>query len=99
MYQARHQQIVTTLTHQYADHLEIIPSAAGLHLTATAPSISSRELAVVLRRASEAGVQLLPLSMYAVDTPTQPGLVLGYGAIPTERVGEGLRRLRRCFHD
>jgi GntR family transcriptional regulator / MocR family aminotransferase len=50
-----------------------------------------------LRRASAAGVALLPLSMYAVDTPTRPGLVLGYGAIPTERLDEGLRRLRRSF--
>jgi GntR family transcriptional regulator / MocR family aminotransferase len=99
VYQARHQQIVTTLTHQFAGHLQVIPAAAGLHLTATAPGASSGELAAVLRRASAAGVQLLPLSMYGVDTPTQPGLVLGYGAIPTERIGEGLRRLRRCFHD
>jgi len=29
--------------------------------------------------------------------PGQPGLVLGYGAIPTARIEEGLRRLRRCF--
>jgi GntR family transcriptional regulator / MocR family aminotransferase len=99
VYQARHQQIVTTLTHQFAGHLQVLPAAAGLHLTATAPSVSSQELDVVLRRASAAGVALLPLSMYGVDTPTQPGLVLGYGAIPTERIGEGLRRLRRCFHD
>jgi GntR family transcriptional regulator / MocR family aminotransferase len=99
VYQARHQQIVTTLTHQFADHLQVLPAAAGLHLTATAPGASSGELAVVLRRASAAGVELLPLSMFGVDTPTQPGLVLGYGAIPTERIGEGLRRLRRCFLD
>jgi DNA-binding transcriptional MocR family regulator len=28
-----------------------------------------------------------------------PGLVLGYGAIPTDRIDEGLDRLRRCFED
>jgi GntR family transcriptional regulator/MocR family aminotransferase len=44
-------------------------------------------------------VALLPLSLYGVDAPTRPGLVLGYGAIPTERLDEGLRRLRRCFDD
>jgi hypothetical protein len=44
-------------------------------------------------------VELLPLSLYAVDTPPQPGLIIAYGAIPTDRIGEGLGRLRRCFDD
>jgi DNA-binding transcriptional MocR family regulator len=31
--------------------------------------------------------------------PTRPGLTLGYGAIPTERIEEGLRRLRTCVEE
>jgi GntR family transcriptional regulator/MocR family aminotransferase len=99
VYQARHQRIVEVLARQFAGLLEVVPSAAGLHLTAVARSASSRELDAVLRRASAAGVEVPPLSMYTVDTPAPPGLILGYGAIPTTRVTEGLRRLRRCFHD
>jgi GntR family transcriptional regulator/MocR family aminotransferase len=99
VYQARHQRIVDALTDRFAGHLEVIPAAAGLHLAATAPGASDGELAAVLRRASAAGVALLPLSMYGVDRPTRPGVVVGYGAIPTERLDEGLRRLRRCFPD
>jgi GntR family transcriptional regulator / MocR family aminotransferase len=98
VYQARHQQIVDVLTDRFAGHLQVIPAAAGLHLAATAAA-PAEELAAVLRRASAAGVALLPLSMYGVDRPTRPGLVVGYGAIPTERLDEGLRRLRRCFPD
>jgi hypothetical protein len=30
-------------------------------------------------------------------TPSQPGFALGYGAIGTDRIEEGLARLRRCF--
>jgi GntR family transcriptional regulator/MocR family aminotransferase len=99
VYRARHERIVDTLTHRFAGHLKVVPAAAGLHLTATAPGASSGELDGVLRRASAAGVALRPLSLYGVDTPTQPGLVLGYGAIPTERIDQGLHRLRRCFDD
>jgi hypothetical protein len=33
----------------------------------------------------------------AVTAPPQPGLLLGFGAIPTHRIEEGLRRLRRCL--
>ena len=97
VYRARHEQVVDALTEQFAAHLKVIPSAVGLHLAAIAPGASSRELDGLLRRASAAGVELLPLSLYAVDTPPQPGLVFAYGAIPTSRIGEGMARLRRCF--
>jgi GntR family transcriptional regulator/MocR family aminotransferase len=99
VYQARHQRIVELLARQFAGVLEVVPSAAGLHLTAVARGASAQELDAVLRRASAAGVEVLPLFMYTVDTPAPPGLILGYGAIPTTCVTEGLRRLRRCFHD
>lgn len=99
VYQARHQRIVAALRHRFARHLEVVPSAAGLHLAAIARTASSEELEAVLRRASAAGVELLPLSMYGVDTPAPRGLVLGYGAIPTDRIDEVLDRLRRCFED
>jgi GntR family transcriptional regulator / MocR family aminotransferase len=77
----------------------VIPSAVGLHLAATAPGVSSQELDGLLGRASATGVELRPLSLYGVDTPTQPGLIFAYGAIPTSRIGEGLARLRRRFDD
>jgi len=99
VYRARHEQVVEALTEQFADRLKPIPSAVGLHLAATAPGTSDQELEGLLGRASAAGVELLPLSLYAVDTPPQPGLIIAYGAIPTSRIGEGLGRLRRCFDD
>jgi GntR family transcriptional regulator/MocR family aminotransferase len=99
VYQARHQQVVAALTRRFADHLEVIPSVAGLHVTATARSLPADRIDAVLRRASAAGVEVLPLSMYRVDGPPRSGLVVGYGAIPTERIDEGMRRLRRCFDD
>ena len=43
------------------------------------------------------GIALQPLSAYAVDTRPSPGLMLGYGAIQTDRIADGLRRLRRCL--
>jgi GntR family transcriptional regulator / MocR family aminotransferase len=101
IYQQRHQQIVAALTDQFADHLQVIPSAAGLHVTvtATATTASADDLGQVLRRASALGVQIAPLAMYGAGGPVQPGLVVGYGAIPTTRIDEGLRRLRQCFQE
>jgi GntR family transcriptional regulator / MocR family aminotransferase len=48
-------------------------------------------------RAWAAGVGVLPLSTWDAGPPSPPGLVLGYGAIATDRVDEGLARLRRAF--
>jgi GntR family transcriptional regulator / MocR family aminotransferase len=97
VYQARHQQIVATLTHDFAQHLDVISAAVGLHVTATSHTMSSLKLDAVLRRAAAVGVEAQPLSMYDVGTSAPAGLVLGYGAIPTDRIDEGLRRLRWCF--
>jgi hypothetical protein len=60
VYRARHQLIVAALGHRFARHLEVIPSAAGLHLAAIARSASAEELEALLRRASAAGVELRP---------------------------------------
>jgi len=97
VYRARHEVVTSILTHDLADHVEVIPSAAGLHVTAVARTASAEEIGAVLRRASDAGVELHELSRFAVDTPARPGLVLGYGAISTANIEEGLRRLRTCF--
>jgi GntR family transcriptional regulator / MocR family aminotransferase len=82
-----------------SDHLEVVPSAAGLHVCALAPGLAVGTIAAVVRRASAAGVEALPLAMFAVDEPPRAGLVLGYGAIPTDRIEEGLSRLRSALDE
>jgi GntR family transcriptional regulator / MocR family aminotransferase len=97
VYQERHQLVTDGLRHRFADHLEVVPSAAGLHVAATARSLSAGQLEDVARLASAAGVEVQLLSHFGVGMPGPPGLIVGFGAIPTERIAEGLRRLRRCF--
>jgi GntR family transcriptional regulator/MocR family aminotransferase len=97
VYRVRHAMIVSALAREFAEHLELIPSAVGLHVTALARTRSPDQIGAVVRRAADAGVALLELSRFAVDRPAPAGLLLGYGAIPTARLEEGLRRLRSCF--
>jgi GntR family transcriptional regulator / MocR family aminotransferase len=99
VYQERHRLVVDGLRRRFADHMEVIPSAVGLHVTATARTLSAGQVDEVLLRASAAGVEVRALSGYGPSTPGPPGLVVGYGAIPAERIPEGLRQLRRCFDD
>jgi len=97
VYQERHQLVVGILADRFTDRLKLVPSSTGLHVTATVPGATPAEPEALLERASAAGVALMPLSTWDAGPPSQPGLVLGYGAIPTARIEEGLRRLRRCF--
>jgi GntR family transcriptional regulator/MocR family aminotransferase len=97
-YEERHDTIARLLARDFADHLSPMPSVAGLHLAALCRTLSADQLRAVVARASDDGVEVQELSRFAVDgVKTRAGLVLGYGAIPTNRIAEGLRLLRRQF--
>jgi GntR family transcriptional regulator/MocR family aminotransferase len=97
IYRERHEMLVRAVAREFADHLELIPSTAGLHIAALARTKSAEQIAGVVRRAFDAGVGILTLSMFAVSETPRAGVLFGYGAIGAERIPEGLRRLRECF--
>jgi GntR family transcriptional regulator/MocR family aminotransferase len=97
VYQHRHQLIADHLTRSFADVLEVVPSSVGLHLAALAPGATVDRILAILRHASAAGVEIQALSMFAAGDCARAGIVLGYGAIDSEQIGEGLARLRACF--
>jgi GntR family transcriptional regulator/MocR family aminotransferase len=97
VYRARHRMIVEALARDFADHLKVVPSTTGLHIAAVARTASADQISVVVRRASDTGVVVQELSRFGVDLPGPPGLLLGYGTIPTASIEDGLRRLRSCF--
>jgi GntR family transcriptional regulator/MocR family aminotransferase len=97
VYRARRDRIAMALDGQLAGVLEPVSAAAGLHLTAWLREGDPGADEEVERRAAAAGVAVYPLSMFAVDRPARPGLVLGYGMIEVDRIDEGLRRLHACL--
>jgi len=97
IYRVRHDMVVNGLNEEFADQLQIIPSNVGLHVATFARRASVDEINAIVRRASDAGVEVHALSRFAVQAPPRPGLVLGYGAISASNIEEGLRRLRLCF--
>ncbi|MFC4906586.1 PLP-dependent aminotransferase family protein [Actinomadura gamaensis] len=90
-YQERHERIAESLGSDFADSLTPIPSAAGLHLSATLSGPSDKQ---AVRAAEAEGVALFPLSEFAVTQPPMNGLIFGYGAITLDEIPEALRRLR-----
>jgi GntR family transcriptional regulator/MocR family aminotransferase len=97
IYRDRHEILVSAITRDFADHLDLIPSNTGLHIAALARKASARQIAAVARRAIDVGVAFQMLSSFAVGETARAGIVLGYGAIATSQVKEGLHRLRKCF--
>ncbi len=97
VYQERHAILTKTLVRDFADWLELIPSSTGLHVAALARKATVEQIASIAERALEAGVAIQLLSQLAVRPVERAGIVLGYGGIATDRIEEGLRRLRRCF--
>jgi len=97
IYRVRHDMISNSLTNDFADQLQTVPSTVGLHVAALARTASVSEINAVARRASDVGVQVQTLSRFAVQAPAKAGLVLGYGAIPAANIEEGLRWLKLCF--
>jgi GntR family transcriptional regulator / MocR family aminotransferase len=105
VYRERHGMLANAVSRDFADHLELIPSTTGLHVAALARRLSAHEIAAVAHRAAERGVAVQVLSSFALNpnlalNPNPPaGLMLGYGAIPTALIEEGLRLLRACFDE
>jgi GntR family transcriptional regulator/MocR family aminotransferase len=99
IYEERHTILTNILRRDFADHLELIPSSTGLHVSALARKSTVEQIASIARQAREAGVAIQLLSQLAVRPIERAGIVLGYGGIATDRIEEGLRRLLRCFRN
>ncbi|HYD51101.1 MAG TPA: PLP-dependent aminotransferase family protein [Gemmatimonadaceae bacterium] len=97
IYRERHERVSSILARDFADHLDVIPSATGLHVCALARRASVERIAAVAGRARAAGVACFPLAHFAVGRRRRSGLVIGYGSVATARIEEGLHRLRACF--
>jgi GntR family transcriptional regulator/MocR family aminotransferase len=96
-YAQRHAQIADAMQREFNTWLRVIPSAAGLHIAAWVARGASIDLAQVVRRAEAWGVIVRSVSHLSGDSRARAGLVIGYGAIPTAKVGEGIRRLAVSF--
>lgn len=96
LYADRHARILHTVQHGLAPWLIPQPSVTGMHLAATLRTRSVRREEALAQRALAAGVAFDRLSTYYAARPAA-GLVLGYGAIPTAEIEEGLKHLRSCL--
>ena len=72
-----------------------LPSSAGIHVAGYFGDRRVDTFALA-RSALAAGVAIQPLGPYYRAHP-RSGLALGFGAIPAQKIDEGIRRLAACL--
>jgi GntR family transcriptional regulator/MocR family aminotransferase len=95
-YESRHNQIVAVLHRDFHDELDVLPSAAGLHVSAFLRQ-SGRDDQDVVRTVRLADVGLMPLTAFSMGRTPRHGLIFGFGAIQRDQIDEGLARLARSL--
>ncbi|MGH7005537.1 MAG: hypothetical protein ACREIP_16470 [Alphaproteobacteria bacterium] len=91
IYAERRELLIDRLNASAERGIRILPSCAGMHVTAfVAPQVDVPEL---IRRAHASGIGLYSIAPFYLRRP-KSGLIFGYGASSLEDIAEGLRRLR-----
>jgi GntR family transcriptional regulator/MocR family aminotransferase len=96
IYSERHQTLTAEIERNFGDCLDLVPSSTGLHIAAYARRASFDDIDAIASRAFDLGVVI---QYFPLQGEFRAGLMLGYGAIDTVRIAEGLRRLRKCFDE
>jgi GntR family transcriptional regulator / MocR family aminotransferase len=97
IYVERHRAVLEVLTRHFSGLLTPLPSGGGLHLTALLDDQEAPGDLALAENALALGVAVLPLSYHYSGDGARAGFLIGYGAVPTARIEEGLSRLRRCL--
>jgi GntR family transcriptional regulator / MocR family aminotransferase len=93
IYTQRRQVLLPGIAEHLGRYVTLRPSAAGLHVAVEFRDRSVDDSALAAQ-ARDLGIALIPTTyMYADPATARPGLVLGYGAIETPKIDEGLRLL------
>lgn len=95
-YGERHAMLTAAIRRNFGDYLDLVPSSTGLHIAAYARRASVDHIDAIASRAFDLGVAIQP---FRVEGEPRAGVMLGYGAIETAQIAEGLSRLRRCFDE
>lgn len=97
LYRHRRARLASALADRFGDELRVVGIEAGMHLTVLVPAAwDDVDLA---RRASVAGLSVIPLSTCCLEQPALRGLVLGFGSVDSDGIDRGADLLARLLHD
>jgi GntR family transcriptional regulator/MocR family aminotransferase len=95
LYAGRQAALIAAAQHELAGLMELHPAAAGMHLVGwLPPGMADTDAA---SRAAAVGVDVSPLSAYALEPLERGGLLLGYAAADQNEIHRAVRRLGRAL--
>jgi GntR family transcriptional regulator / MocR family aminotransferase len=95
IYEERQATLIEAVGQKIAGELEIKPTSTGLHVMGwLLPGVDDRQ---VSKLAMARGVDVPPLSAYAMCPQPRPGLVLGYACVRPPQIHVGVDRLARAL--
>lgn len=92
VYRRRREVLLDLLDRHLADRLEVVPSAAGLHVCTLLRDEGDSDVRLA-EAALAAGVLVDTLSSRRVSQPVRQGLALGFGAIEVDDLPDSVARL------
>jgi GntR family transcriptional regulator/MocR family aminotransferase len=84
---------------RHASDLEVVQSAAGMHLVAWLPRWSMGRLEVLIAHAAERGLGLYPIHPHYFRPPNCPGLLLGFAGLSVSQLRAATALLGQCMSD
>ncbi len=93
LYDRRRKRLVASVTSQFGNDVRIVGIEAGMHLTLLLPDACDD--VDVARRASAAGLSVIPLSTCWLEEPEVSGIVLGFGSVDEGAIDSAVERLAR----
>jgi GntR family transcriptional regulator / MocR family aminotransferase len=85
---------VDAVRRELSEHLIVEPADAGMTLITW---LRDGDDVSVAKAAERAGVDLLPLSRFAIEQPIPHGLLLGYSGVCEADLRDGVTRLAAVF--
>jgi len=95
LYAQRRAALLEAASRDLGGLLEIEPGQAGMHLLGWLPEgVDDRAAS---RIAATHGVEVVPLSAYAIEPTSRGGLLLGYAAVTEREISDAARRLAQAL--
>ena len=95
LYRERYDLITSYVDRELAGVARAIPSAAGLHLSVLTPDRDPDDVTRIVRDLLGRGVAAFSLGVFGLVEPRHAGIVIGFGAIATNDIPEGMSTHRR----
>ncbi|GAB1640067.1 PLP-dependent aminotransferase family protein [Krasilnikovia sp. MM14-A1259] len=91
LYRQRRRRLLDALHGQFGGAVRVSGADAGLHVLATIGGVRGADPAEIARQAQARGVLVHPAADFFLGpAPDDPTFLLGYGAVPAERISEGV---------